>query len=615
MHPSFFRRLFVALQVLILPNAQAQEGVQHLYLNLVDTDSNQVEVSLHPPAFTRDTAIYNMPKIVPGTYSISDFGRFVEGFVAISRKGDTLATIRLDTNRWALPNATELDHIRYRVNDTFSEPMGGGIFEPGGTAIVDGQVVLLNVFGFAGYFDGAKNQPVTMEVLRPAHWYGATSLSRGETRDNTDTFHAANYFGLHDCPILYCSPDTTRLKVANATIEVAVYSPTGMVKSAEVMAQVKDIFDASAAYLGGELPVSHYSILLYMSDGGSFSRAYGALEHMTSTVFVLPEAPVPALSQTIKDVAAHEFFHIVTPLNIHSEQIHDYDFMNPQMSKHLWLYEGCTEYAAQHVQVKQGLVDVETFLNTMRGKILSAERFSDEVPFTELSLGALDAHKDLYGNVYQKGALIGMALDLKLRSLSNGSYGIQDLMKNLSAEYGEDKPFVDDSLFAEIGRVSGFAETQSFLEKYVGGTTPLPLPELLAPFGIRYAEELTQMELSAGSLRIGYNPRREAVVLASKSGMDAFGKSLGLEVGDELVKWDGQAVDLETFEAVINGFKKRRSDGDKFKIVVNKKAKNYKQITIKAKAMELERSRKNVMQVMDAPSVEQVALRKAWIGQ
>jgi predicted metalloprotease with PDZ domain len=41
----------------------------------------------------------------------------------------------------------------------------------------------------------------------------------------------------------------------------------------------------------------------------------------------------------------HEFFHIVTPLSIHSKEIQDFDY-NDKMSEHLWMYEGVTEYFA-----------------------------------------------------------------------------------------------------------------------------------------------------------------------------------------------------------------------------------------------------------------------------
>lgn len=599
--------------VVTLSLAQPRSGHQ-LFVDLVNIENDQVEITLRSPNFDVDTAIYNMPKIVPGTYSISDFGRFVEGFAAISLKGDTLEHIRLDTNRWAVVGAKNLDYVRYRVNDTFDEPRSG-IFEPGGTNIMAGKMVLLNIFGFVGYFDGHKDKPFNLSVLRPDAWYGATSLKRLSASGNTDLFTASDYFELHDCPILYAVPDTTSRRVANATIEVAVYSPTGMIKSSVVMAEVEDIFDASAKYLGGQLPVDRYTILLYLSGSESFSQGYGALEHNTSTVFVLPEAPVNALSQTIKDVTAHEFFHIVTPLNIHSEHIHDYDFVNPKMSKHLWLYEGCTEYAAQHVQVKEGLVDIETFLDVMRSKMLAASRFNADIPFTQVSTGALDEHKNQYANVYQQGALIGMALDLKLRTLSTGRYGIQALMADMSKEYGQERPFVDDSLFQEIARISGYDEVEAFLQNHVGGTAPIDYATLLEPFGIRYAKELTQKELSGGSIRIGYNPRRESVVVASTNSLDDFGKSLGLEVGDEIASWDGKPVTLDNFEEIMHTFKQERNEGDKFKIVILKKNNDYKAKTIKTRAVTTERKRQNVFEKMENPTQEQLALRKSWIGQ
>lgn len=617
-----FNSLFKAFASLFLFTAasvSAQTGsdreAHRLVLDLIHIDDKTVEVTLYPPAIDADTAVYNMPKIVPGTYSISDFGRFTTDFHAISRKGDTLTVVRLDTNRRAIADARNLEFVRYRVSGTFDAPMSGGIFEPGGTNIAPGENVLLNMFGFAGYFDGTKKSPYEVEILRPADWYGATSLTRRDVKDSTDYFAAADYFELHDCPILYAIPDTASMQVANARIEVAVYSPTDMVTASQVMAEVEDIFIASTEYLGGTLPVDQYSILLYLSGSGTFSMGYGALEHNTSTVFVLPESPVESLSQTIKDVTAHEFFHIVTPLNIHSEQIHDYDFVNPQMSKHLWLYEGCTEYAAQHVQVKQGLFDLEKFLAVMRGKMLAASRYDASIPFTEVSSEALDEHKDQYGNVYQQGALIGMALDLKLRTLSAGDYGIRDLMDDLSEAYGSERPFEDDSLFAEIARLSGFPKTEAFLNRHVADTVPLPYAELLAPFGIVYADTMMQSEISGGSIRMGYNPRREAMVVASTASLDEFGKTLDLNVGDEIIEWDGREVTLENFEEVMKDFKKRTKPGDKFKVKINRKAEDYKAETVKVRAVEVERRRTRVLEQVPDPTPAQLALRKAWAGQ
>ena len=75
------------------------------------------------------------------------------------------------------------------------------------------------------------------------------------------------------------------------------------------------------------------------------------------------------LGQNVRDFAAHEFFHIITPLSIHSEEIGNFDYSDPKMSKHLWLYEGVTEYFAGHVQVRQGLMKLDDYIDVIHGKI------------------------------------------------------------------------------------------------------------------------------------------------------------------------------------------------------------------------------------------------------
>ena len=136
------------------------------------------------------------------------------------------------------------------------------------------------------------------------------------------------------------------------------------------MDNIDELMEAQAKYLGGTLPVDRYAYLIYLFDGPTISGAWGALEHSYSSLYTLPEMDPERISQTVRDVAAHEFFHIVTPLNIHSEEIHNFNYIEPEMSQHLWLYEGVTEYASQHVQVKYDLFDLEDFLFEMRNKTM-----------------------------------------------------------------------------------------------------------------------------------------------------------------------------------------------------------------------------------------------------
>ena len=220
------------------------------------------------------------------------------------------------------------------------------------------------------------------------------------------------------------------------------------------------------------------------------AHGFGALEHPTSTTVVLPESmPKDKLVESMKDVVSHEFFHIVTPLTIHSKEIQYFDYNAPKMSEHLWMYEGVTEYFANLFQINQGLIDEAEFYTRIADKIEQAKGLNDTMSFTVMSKNILEQpYKDQYLNVYQKGALIGMCIDIIIREKSNGERGILDLMHKLSEEYGVEKPFNDNELFDKITKLT-YPEVGEFLKTYVAGTTPIPYDQYLAKVGVTKASE------------------------------------------------------------------------------------------------------------------------------
>ncbi len=218
----------------------------------------------------------------------------------------------------------------------------------------------------------------------------------------------------------------------------------------------------------------------------SDAQGFGALEHPTATTVVMPEIlPKDQLVRRLKDVVSHEFFHIVTPLTVHSKEIQFFDYNTPKMSEHLWMYEGVTEYFANLFQINQGLITEDEFYTRMAKKIDSASKMNDTMPFTEMSANVLvKPYKDQYLNVYEKGALIAMCLDIQIRESSNGQRGILDLMQKLSAEYGKKKPFDDNELFAKITELT-YPEVGQFLSTYVSGSTPIPYDKYFAKVGVK----------------------------------------------------------------------------------------------------------------------------------
>ncbi|PIB34106.1 hypothetical protein BFP72_01025 [Reichenbachiella sp. 5M10] len=602
---------FVWVAVLTTAVAQ-QKYVVNIDLNQVVNDKVKVTYTL--PKVERDTIEFHIPKIVPGTYSIYDFGRFLGDFQAMDAQGQALVTEKITENRIAILEASKLASISYWVEDSYDTDLGNVIFEPAGSSIEEDSAYVLNTFAFVGYLEDMKDLPFELTVTKPQALFGASALAKEIVNDSTDVFSTDNYFDLADGPILYSVPDTTTFVVGGAEILISVYSPNGVLEASFVKEQIEPTLEAQKEYMGGTLPVDNYAFLIYLFDGSSLSGAFGALEHSYSSLYSLPEADPSYLAQIIRDVAAHEFFHIVTPLNIHSEEIGDFDFINPKMSKHLWLYEGMTEYAAGLAQVKYGSMSFEEYLTVLESKIKRAGSFKDDLPFTELSIHCLDETKDQYGNVYQKGALIGMALDIQLRELSEGQYGVENMMIDLSEEYGKHKSFQDEVLFDTITAMT-YPEIRTFFSQYVEGAEPIPYGEYFAAVGVEFAGVVETQELTLGHISFGVQD--SLLVVNSTDQMNAFGEEMGYEDGDLLYEIDDTLIDIGNYQEVFAAFKSNHQVGDNVQITVlraNKKGK-LKQVKLKASAMEVTVKKPGKMTLVENPTPEQLALRKAWVNK
>jgi len=595
----------------------SQEKYQ-VMIDLTKAQDDKLPVEVLVPKIEENEVEYHMPKIVPGTYSISDFGRFIVDFKALDSAGNLLTIENFSTNRWVIKEANKLSKLTYWVEDSFDEFDGYGnnkLFEPGGMGIdTKKDIYVMNTFGYIGYLDSYKFVPYELTINHEEDIKGATSLKKIEETATSDTYIAENYNFLADAPLMYCEPDIVTKEIAGAQVLVSVYSPNKVLSAQNVMDNIDELMEAQAKYLGGKLPVDRYAYLIYLFEDQTISGAYGALEHSYSSLYTLPEMDPEQISQTVKDVAAHEFFHIVTPLNIHSQEIHNFNYIEPEMSQHLWLYEGVTEYSSHHVQVKYGLYSIEDFLDEMWDKMNQQDQYNVDIPYTEFSKNILEPENEKrYGDVYSGGALIAMCLDLTIIKSTNGEKDLQQVLRELSKEYGPMKAFNDDELFDKIESITS-KETGDFLRKHVSDTVSLPFEETLEWAGIAYKRNSTNMVVTAGKFSPAVNEQKE-IYVASTDAMNDFGKELGLKKGDILLEWNEKPMTLETFSSVIQEFYSNTSKNDKVTVKVKRSYKGRSKVKkLKAKALLVASSQKHELSVMENLSEKQKRIRDIWLN-
>jgi predicted metalloprotease with PDZ domain len=612
--------IFLLISLTLASHAQNNQAFNgyRFTIDLVNVNNDRIKVELKTPAITKTTISYHIPKIVPGTYSEDDFGRYVERFRAYDKKGDTLPVVRTDINSWSISNASLMTGLSYYVSDTYDDTATRKpVFEPAGSDIQRDTVFVINNHCFLGYFDDMKQIPYEVTILHSANMYGSTALVDLDKSGSTDRFIASTYNQIVDNPFLYDIPDTSIIRVGNSSVLISVYSPNHLVTANFLAHKIDTLLRAQTKYLGGKLPVEKYAFIVFLSDKRGVSGSEGALEHSYSSVYYYGERDSLRLSEIFVDNAAHEFFHIVTPLSIHSEEIQYFDFNKPKMSEHLWLYEGSTEYHAHMVQEKYGLITPDQLLNTLSKKITASKtRFNDTVPFTVMSSGVLGQYKNQFTNVYQKGALIAMCIDIKLLQLSDGKYGFMNLIRDLSAKYGKQLGFKDPELFDEIGKIT-YPEIEKFLQTYVAGSQPLPLEQVFASVGVDFspAVETKDSAFTMGSIGLIFSNESNGLIVSDISNMNAFGKKMGYHKNDEIISINGLEMSHSNAQKFFRNFQTSSKVGEELVVVVKRidesgaeKLVELKQPLTKTPIINL-----NVLKFSTSATDEQLKLRNYWL--
>jgi predicted metalloprotease with PDZ domain len=546
-----FSYILCSVCLFLISFSAVSQGKYVASADLVNIVEDKVKVRIETPKVFEHQIDWVFAKVIPGSYSVKDFGRFIENFTAFDAQGNSLPVIKQGNNVFIISAADKLHSVEYWVNDTWDADNDNYIFQPGGTNIEKDKNVVINHQGFFGYLEGYKMLPYEITINKPEHFYGSTALKRISSTSAQDVFYSTDFVRLTDNPILYSMPDTLSFMSGNTRVHISVYSQTGAVNALEMKTILTPLSSALSGFFVN-MPVDNYHFLMffpvYDRQGVTKYGGFGALEHSYSSLYFLPESvPKNSLHSMVLSVAAHEFLHILTPLNVHSKEIAEFDFRNPKMSRHLWMYEGVTEYFADLVQVKYNLISQNQFKDAVEEKLNSASKYPD-VSFTEMSRNILsDEYKKMYLNVYSKGALIGFLLDIYLHELSGGKRGLRELMLKLASLYGPDKPFDDEEIIDVIVE-NTYPEIRTFFDHFVIGSKPLPYADFFAKIGWEYVPVKEITTYSFGNISGEMIPEEKQWKVAK----DIMGNNvLGLQKGDVLIQVNNQKVNEHNYKEIF----------------------------------------------------------------
>jgi len=446
--------------------------------------SHMASVTLRVDSLTAADSVFQFAATAPGTYQTMDIGRFVLDLRATDARGRAVPVRHASTNTWVFGAPARVRQVSYNIVDTWHTPVKEFPIYPMCGTDIDTDHALLNTHALLGFPLRRQASPVRMRVIRPEGWTGVTPL-----REGAEGFEADSYDHLVDSPLMMGENlSIATLEVTGVPVRVAVYAPSNGTPAPRLAESMRAMLMAAGQFIGG-LPVDRYVFLFRLTSNSPGSM--GAWEHSYSSEYVLPDVPLtPRAAAQITSTAAHEFFHVVTPLNIHSEVIEHFNFVTPTPSAHLWLYEATTEWSSDKMQQEAGLVTLQAYLDETAGKVRVDRMYYDSTysltKLAETSFTQAGARQ--YGNIYMRGAVTMALLDIRLLQLSGGRAGLRDLVRGLARDYGKSRPFPEDSLFQIVARRTS-PEILDFFTRYVRGAERLPIREYYGSLGIDFVED------------------------------------------------------------------------------------------------------------------------------
>ncbi|MCK5859408.1 MAG: M61 family metallopeptidase [Abyssibacter sp.] len=516
-----------------------------------------------------------LPAWIPGSYLVRDFARNVLTLVAESG-GEPVQVDQVDKDCWRAAPATGPLTVLMEVH-AFDTSVR--------TAYLDSERGFFNATSLCLRVAGQEHVPCTVDLMAPdanavtGRWRVATSMRPVEAEPwGFGRYGCEHYDDLIDHPVEMGEFEIVEF-VAGGRPHAFAMTGAGRFDADALAADVARICDAQVA-LFGELPCDRYLFLNNVTADG-----YGGLEHRYSSALASPRRAMPAPGGSGRSddyvnflgLVSHEYFHLWNVRRLMPAAVANSSLTAPAYFDDLWAYEGITSYYDDLGLLRAGVIDAPRYLDLLAKQMTRLERNpgryrqslaeSSRLAWTKFYQQDASAPNAIV-SYYNKGALVACALDLTLRRETDGACSLDDAMRTLWARYGRAmKPIPDAAIEQIAGEVSGLDLTD-FFDAMIRTAGEVPLPELLADFGVtasvrpatgpedtggRPGSDSTGPRCWTGlSVKGQRQPRLTTVV------DDSPAQQAGLAAGDRLVALDFE----EATPGVIRVLEQRRAPGE-----------------------------------------------------
>ena len=518
----------------------------------------EVEVAIKRTADGPQEEQLVMPVWTPGSYLVREFARNVQDFTASSAANQPLKSEKINKNTWrVVTNGAREWHATYRV---YANELSVR------TSELNSSHAFWNNANLLMYLEGFLNNASTVHVLAPDVWKVATGLPPVLGQKNT--FRAENFDVLYDSPFEASNFKTLVFNVKGIPHRIVIdgegnYDPERMRRD------VQKIVETEVETMG-EIPYHDYTFILHLR-----ANAGGGLEHLNSTALGYPRfgfkiqtgdratSASPAAAVTFErdyrgflSLVAHEFFHLWNVKRIRPDALGPFDYTKENYTKLLWVAEGITDYYADLSVRRAGLITENEFLtataraiqnlqNTPGRKEQTVEEssFDTWIKFYRQDENSINSQV----SYYDKGAILGLLLDLEIRQRSKNAKSLDDVMRYLYVEFFKKNRNYTPADFQKACELMAGASLEDFFNRYVRGTEELNYSVALEAAGLRLDTTSTGADEKVAFGADVADEEGRLMVRRVYAGSPAYEQ--GLNAGDQIVALDNMRVTKDFFTA------------------------------------------------------------------
>jgi predicted metalloprotease with PDZ domain len=539
--------------------AKGPEGTMAIRVSMAEPGAHYYHVEFRCEGLDGASFDFKMPAWTTGFYKIQDYARNVLGFEAADGTGRPLPWEKTTKNTWRVKKggsaAVVVSYDVYAFNLFCADSYLGddrGFLLPSGVFM---------------YVDGLLRHPVSITVEPYSAWKDVvTGLDPVEGRPRT--FSAPDFDILYDAPILMGNLVLLTFEVRGIPHVFAAHpSDLGSVDRPKFTADLKRMVESAVAIFD-DIPYKRYAFLA-IGPGG------GGIEHLNSTALAFNGAGLdnPAAYTGWLCFVAHEYFHNYNVKRIRPIALGPFDYDRENYTRMLWVSEGFTSYYEYLVLNRAGLLPRDKVLEMMSGTIARYENVPGRLhqSATEASFdtwiqffnrGENAANTTI--SYYDKGAALGMLLDLEIRNDTGNRKSLDDVMRLLYRRYYRDKGrgFTDAEFRQACEEVAGRPLDEIF--EYASTVKPVDYSKFLGYAGLA----IDAGPPAAAGAFLGATTRTQdgnLVISGVETGSPA--SKSGLSAQDEIVALDGARASARSLGAFLD----RRKPGDRIRITISRR--------------------------------------------